>query len=171
MKINKFMIKTNDSKIKGYIGERIVNKFFKKYKYRIHNLKIIGSSNAQIDHLLISEKGIIVIETKNYKGLIVGKKDDNYWKQYLNNRVNLFLNPIKQNDYHIKILKELHPEFDDLFVSIIVFMQDCKLNVNSDKVIKLSLLNKTIRNLKTLFIKEDYQKEVFEIFKDYKLKN
>src|SRR5450631_2320313 len=70
-------------KIKGAIGEKSVAFFLSgldKTKYKlINNIMLqVGNKTTQIDHVIVSNYGIFVIETKNYKGWIVGNEfDDN----------------------------------------------------------------------------------------------
>jgi Nuclease-related domain. len=62
---------------------------------------------TEIDIIYINPKGIFVIENKNYNGWIFGKDTDQKWCQSLNPQTkNFFYNPIKQNQTHIKYLKE-----------------------------------------------------------------
>lgn len=59
-------------KIKGFIGEAAVSSRLSKlnpnnYKV-INNLMIrVGNKTTQIDHVVVSNYGIFVIETKNYR--------------------------------------------------------------------------------------------------------
>ena len=61
------------AKIKGLIGEKTIASllyFLDKSKYKVIN-NVVPKNNeitSQIDHLIISDFGIFVIETKNYKG-------------------------------------------------------------------------------------------------------
>ena len=60
---------------------------------------------VQIDHILITNKAIYVIETKIIKvGFLVMKKSYK-WTQVIYKEKNQFYNPIKQNEGHIKTLK------------------------------------------------------------------
>ena len=52
---------------------------------------------------------IFVIETKNYKGIITGNEYDDNWNQILFNNKEVLRNPIKQNNGHIKALKDAIP--------------------------------------------------------------
>lgn len=61
----------------------------------------------QIDHLIISQFGIFVVEMKNYYGLILGEEHKDKWIQYLGKKKSYFLNPIHQNYGHVKALEEL----------------------------------------------------------------
>jgi restriction system protein len=111
-------------------GEAIVNALLKKhfprpYHYLFHNvtLPISKKGTTQIDHILINQYGLFVIETKHYAGSIYGKKDEAQWTQVFNkNQTFQFLNPLVQNDSHIRHLKKQLPHLPaQAFKSIIVF--------------------------------------------------
>jgi len=59
---------------KGFTGETATGKFLDEFaesnNYSVlHDRKMPGSK-ANIDHILISDRGVFVIDTKNYRGLI-----------------------------------------------------------------------------------------------------
>ncbi|MBP7654616.1 NERD domain-containing protein [Candidatus Dependentiae bacterium] len=111
------------------------------------NISGTGMQKSQIDHLLISTKGIFVIETKNYKGKIEGSaldKDVLQIKDTPNKGIekNYVSNPVSQNEYHCKVLKDFLkinkiniPEeliksviiFANKFVEVTIFNVDDKL--------------------------------------------
>ena len=64
-----------------------------KDKYSILNNIMIKDKNGthQIDHIILSNYGIFVVEMKNYYGLIKGNESDNKWCQYLGKFKNRFL--------------------------------------------------------------------------------
>lgn len=66
-----------------------------------------GFSAAQIDHLVVSRKGLFVIETKNWRGRIVGDGKARKWLQYRGEGqpARSLDNPILQNRRHVDILK------------------------------------------------------------------
>jgi hypothetical protein len=114
--------------VKGRIGEWFVQKRLEKLdseKYKIMNdvlLKLPDGKTSQIDHLILSEYGIFVVETKNYKGWIFGNEKSKYWTQTIYKRKEKLYNPIWQNNGHINALKEVLNGYGDLpFVSIITF--------------------------------------------------
>lgn len=74
----------------------------------------VGDKTTQIDHVVIPNYGIFVIETKNYKGWIIGNEFDDYWKQIIYKRKEKLHNPIKQNYGHIMVLKEHLSDFPDI---------------------------------------------------------
>ena len=122
---------------KGKLGERSVAKRLKrldKNKYKVINDVILKTSRgtSQIDHLVVSNYGIFVIETKNYQGWIVGSENTDNWQQIIYNKKNYFRNPIKQNYGHIKAIEEnLKLNNKIKYISIIVFMNGCDLKVNT----------------------------------------
>jgi hypothetical protein len=96
---------------------------------------------TQIDIIVICNQGIIVIESKGYKGWIYGEGDDQEWTQVLagGNEDYQFYNPIRQNNLHAKVLrKELCSSFlssctEDIlrrthFFSLIVFDDEANLD-------------------------------------------
>lgn len=66
-----------------------------------------GNKTTEIDMLIIHEKGIFVIGSKNYSGWIFGDYNQLNWIQsFTNGERHKFYNPIKQNRMHIKALAE-----------------------------------------------------------------
>lgn len=122
---------------KGKLGERSVSKRLKildNNKYKVINDVILKTSRgtSQIDHLVVSNYGIFVIETKNYQGWIVGSENADNWQQIIYNKKNFFRNPIKQNYGHIKAIEEnLKVNNKIEYISIIVFMNRCDLKVKT----------------------------------------
>lgn len=106
-----WVLNRNFAIIKGWIGERHVSNILSSFPpqdYTFMNDLYIPKENGQttqIDHLLISPKGIIVIETKNYKGWITGSEHSQYWTQTNFKRKDKLYNPIWQNSGHIKALE------------------------------------------------------------------
>ena len=124
-------------KIKGYLGERDVSNRLSKlnssnYKV-INNLMLqVGNKTTQIDHIVVSNYGIFVIETKNYKGWIIGNEYDEYWKQVIYKRTEKLYNPVKQNYGHIMALKGVLKNFKDLnYISIVAFTTKADLKVTT----------------------------------------
>ena len=121
----------------GGRGENMVlNEIKKKLNdsYYVLNdctIKGISGRKAQNDHLIISEFGIFVIETKYYVGKLEGLATDRNIQQTKTTREGReekiqLSNPVTQNDYHIEILKELLKEKkieipDSMIKSIIIF--------------------------------------------------
>jgi len=147
-------------KVKGIIGEgatKVVLKKLNSTEYFIINDLLIPSSNgksSQIDHVVVSQYGVFVIETKNYKGWITGSENSQYWKQTIYKRKENLYNPIWQNRGHVKALEELLSEFGEIpFIPIVAFSgrSTLKVQVNSE-VVYLSNLVKTIKKYNSIVI-------------------
>lgn len=83
---------------------------------------------SQIDLLLLTKVGVIVIEVKNYSGWIFGSGNRQYWTQVLayGKEKHRFYSPVMQNQGHIYDLKK-SLGFSIPFYSLIVFDGDCVL--------------------------------------------
>jgi hypothetical protein len=68
----------------------------------------LSGNSTQIDHIVISRKGIFCIETKNLNGLLKGNVQDQNWT-HINGKgkKNIIYNPIFQNHSHIKHLSKV----------------------------------------------------------------
>jgi hypothetical protein len=85
---------------------------------------------SQIDLVIASEVGIIVIEVKDYSGWIFGNGKHTQWTQVLayGRDKYRFYNPILQNKKHIEDLRKQSEQFSNLpFYSVVVFYGDCEL--------------------------------------------
>lgn len=83
---------------------------------------------TEIDLVVVHEKGVFVIESKNYSGSISGEMRDQFWlKSMSSTYAQRFYNPIKQNEGHIRALKKVIGELP--IYSIIVFGQEAELHV------------------------------------------
>lgn len=97
-----------------------------------HDLMVESGNGktTQIDIVVATDVGLIVIEVKDFTGWIFGKGNQDYWTQvsgYGRYR-NRFYNPFKQNDGHIKALRGLSPQLATIpMFSLVVFAGDCEL--------------------------------------------
>lgn len=130
-----------NAETKGYNGEIKIALELKKIREYNH-CKILrnvyvptkDSKTSEIDIILISHNGIFVIESKNYTGTIYGSSDDFRWTCFSKARKKYpMYNPKKQNETHIKHLKEFlnMPHLDD-FKSYIVFSNECTLKLKGE---------------------------------------
>ncbi len=121
--------------IKGFMGEFSINlllNFLDSRKYKVLSNIIIqsGNSTTQIDHILVSNYGIFVIETKNYKGLILGDEHSQYWTQVLYNRREKLYNPVNQNNGHVRALRNHLEDTKFPIYSFVVFNSGAELRIN-----------------------------------------
>lgn len=137
---------------KGIIGERqvrrVLNKLPKEYKVLNDIMFRTETGTTQLDHIVLSPKGIFIIETKNYSGNIYGDENSQYWTQVLYKTKNKLYNPILQNYGHVTAMKHLINKRDVKYHPIIVFGKGCKLNKIHSKtpVIYINKLKKVILN-------------------------
>lgn len=61
---------------------------------------------SEIDLLVVSKKGLFVLECKNYGGNIYGNAKSRKWVQYIGNKKSFFFNPLMQNKSHVQHLGE-----------------------------------------------------------------
>lgn len=104
---------------------------YQRLLHHVYVPKADGRGTTEIDLVMIHEKGIIVIENKNYQGYIYGREDDTYWTQVSEKREKRsFYNPVKQNQGHIRHLSRLladEAEEEIPYLSVITFNDGGKL--------------------------------------------
>lgn len=135
--------------IKTRYGGHLFNNY--RFKYGSDD-----SRSTEIDHLLITNGGIFVIETKGLTGKILGKDSDEIWTQIKDNyeSTKTFKNPVIQNDGHIKALKRmLNIQYPPKFVSIVIFAY---ANVSSVKSNKVHNLKSAIQFIEELTMSKKY---------------
>lgn len=85
-------------------------------------LRLQDDSTTQIDHVLVTTKGVFVIETKHYKGWIFANPKSKLWTQIIYEEKNRFQNPTFQNYKHIKAIQKLFEFLEPEFIhNIVVF--------------------------------------------------
>lgn len=91
-------------------------------------------SFCQVDLVVMTDVGILVIEVKDYSGWIFGKGNDFEWTKTLagGKHKYVFQNPVTQNKNHIVNIKKHLDEFGNIpYYSLIVFYGNCVLkNIN-----------------------------------------
>jgi len=119
---------------KGKYSEKLVNDKLLELpnEYIVfHNLLFESNGRStQIDHLVISPYGVFVIETKGYKGWILGGEYSEYWTQVIYKSKQQFYNPVRQNEGHVRFLRYLlKTSFKIPFIPIVVFNNDAELKI------------------------------------------
>ena len=113
---------------KGKFGEFLVNLSARWLldKSRYHLIKNVTlpteDGTTQIDHVLVSEFGVFVVETKNMKGWIFGGPHQRFWTQKIFRSNHKFQNPLHQNYKHVKTLQTLLGLSDHQVHSVVVFV-------------------------------------------------
>ena len=123
-------------------------------EYFIFNDLLFDSNgrSTQIDHVVVSPYGVFVIETKGYKGWILGGENSEYWTQTIYKSSIKFYNPIKQNEGHVRFLRYLLKCSADIpFIPIVVFNNaaDLKMHIENHIVVNRHDLKRAISQYKT----------------------
>ncbi|MCU5588358.1 NERD domain-containing protein [Bacillus cereus] len=126
------VVKKHVPKWKGKAGEKLVkhilSKLDPKSYFVLHNVTVYTEygDTTQIDHIVIAETGVFVIETKNYEGWIYGSEKAARWTQGIFRKKSSFQNPFRQNYKHIKAI-EWAMEQQLPCISIAAFHPKCSL--------------------------------------------
>jgi hypothetical protein len=108
-----FVLKTNNKNhkiIQGKKGEEIVARSLNFWLKRSNKTYVYNDitlhtkrGTTQIDHLVLSRKGVFVIETKFLNGWIYGDEDSHHWT-HINGlkQKNSIYNPLFQNHSHVR---------------------------------------------------------------------
>lgn len=116
------------------------------WEYRVINDILVknGEQMAQIDHIIVSIHGIFIIETKDFRGTIHGNDINPYWTQKLGRQTYEFLNPIHQNNGHVKAVKQILGDYPNAPIySFIVFTPRCQLNIQNQQPSQSTVLYST----------------------------
>ena len=129
---------------KGDRGEQRVARILSRVRFCSDNhllndliLSWPDSGTCQIDHVIIAESGIYVVEVKNYSGWIFANEKNQYWTQVLTTGYrgesikNRFYNPIKQNASHIRCIRRILGNYNCPVYSIVVFSDDAEFKALS----------------------------------------
>ncbi len=113
---------------KGLAGEFVVHfaarMFLDKNKYHLlRNVTLrTEDGTTQIDHIIVSEHGVFVLETKNMKGWIFGRPEHKTWTQKIYKHSAKFQNPLHQNYKHVRTLMSLLEVTEQQCHSLVVFV-------------------------------------------------
>ncbi|EKS7870423.1 nuclease-related domain-containing protein (plasmid) [Bacillus cereus] len=166
------VVKKHVPKWKGKAGEKLVKRILSKLDpksyFVLHNVTVYTEygDTTQIDHLVIAETGVFVVETKNYEGWIYGSEKAARWTQGIFRKKSSFQNPFRQNYKHIKAI-EWVMEQQLPCISIAAFHPKCSLkrvNVSSkDKhVLYYNDLKKCIESYTDLQITNDEVNHIYQ---------
>jgi restriction system protein len=117
---------SRSAKGKGQIGEFVVARMLAQLGpgYEVLNdlTFVVEGDSTQIDHVVVSTKGVFLIETKNYAGLIFGQANEGQWTQAMGRTKNRFQNPLRQNFKHVKFLSQKLEVKESAIVPLVVFI-------------------------------------------------
>lgn len=174
------LLKTVTNRNRGTKSERVMvlkllkNKIPSQTIFHDLYLKKHNANFSQIDLVVATKVGIIVIEVKDYSGWIFGTGYKPKWTQVLayGKQKYRFYNPIIQNKKHIADLRSQLKE-DVPFYSIIVFSGDCELRdisfvPNGTYISKPQRVMDVIKNIKKNHEPANYinKKKVVRVLKE-----
>ena len=134
----------------GNVGEartrRYLNRLPQEDYIVLNDLMVCDKDGVttQIDHVVLSQYGIFVIETKCYSGWIFGDEKSRVWTQTLpcgrgwwaHSEKHTFQNPIRQNWRHIYVLAKRLNLPKRYFFNVVVFSGSAELKTETpDNVI------------------------------------
>ena len=173
-----FLIKNKGNT--GAYGEYLTKYLFSSvringYHKELNNIYIpYKNGTSEIDILVLHEKGIFVLESKNYSGWIFGNEKQKNWTQVLTkNKKEYFYNPLIQNRTHINALSNYLKIKKTEMKSIIVFSDRCELkkipeNTEEHIITKRNNLIDYIRKETTygeiVFTREEIEKMYIKLF-------
>jgi len=116
----KYLIKKELKKLEnGYKSEKdnayyLNFNYDKDYYILLHDIRIEHNDKvAQIDHILITIKEIVILESKSFKGILTINNDGSLTVDYKKYK-KTFPNPIEQNRRHMTLIKEFLEDKLDL---------------------------------------------------------
>ena len=132
---------------------------FKENMYVFNDYKTMnGNRTCQIDHIVVSNYGIFVLETKNYKGIISGLRNQREWTQTLlyGEETYKFYNPILQNNTHKGVVKRIVGNQVPIFAYVVFVNNDLEY-INEPDVIRLDELHQAMFNREQTISNEQVQ--------------
>ncbi len=108
-----FILGRRRKRKKENTGEAAVRKILTRYcrnttAHLLNNVTLkYRDGTTQIDHILLTQNGIIVIETKHYSGWLFGHEAQKYWTQVIFKVKHRFQSPIMQNKKHIHAVRDV----------------------------------------------------------------
>ncbi|MFR1685970.1 MAG: nuclease-related domain-containing protein [Massilimicrobiota timonensis] len=128
---------------------------------------------GEIDNLILSSRGIVIVESKNYGGNISGNEQDREWTQNKRSHqgnvyTNTIKNPVKQVSRQVYILSQILKENGiRCWIDGYVFMAGGQCNTDSNKVFtdERHLLQTIMTSGKDEALDEDVIKRIQQILK------
>ena len=138
--LNVFGLRWYSPKQKGARGERLVAGRLRRGlpdEYLMLNdvyLPCPDGTTAQIDHIIVSQYGIFVVETKTYSGWIFGDENGRKWTQtFRRGKKYTFNSPIRQNYSHICALADNLGIGKSYFHGVVALTGNCTFKTEMPK--------------------------------------
>ena len=121
-------------------SQNVLSKLPSSYQILSNILISFDNRRAEIDNLILSPRGIVIVESKNYGGNISGNEQDKEWTQSkTSNKGNIYTNtvknPVKQVNRQVYILSQILKENGiRCWIDGYVFMAGGQCMTDSNKV-------------------------------------
>lgn len=129
-------------RLKGKLGEAALRRRLCGLGFPVLSDLIIEATDGtltQIDHVILTARGIVAIEVKNYAGVIFGTASDRQWTQIIGRQRFRFQNPLRQNFKHTEAVRRL---IRAPVGTLVVFVGGARFpNGMPDKVLTLGQFN------------------------------
>ena len=145
----------------GGEGERNTRRYCYLYldpnSYRQYHDVVVSESTrlTQIDHVVVSEYGIFVIETKMMGGWIYGDVDSSKWTQVFRTQKYIFQNPLRQNYLHTLTLAKFLDIDHSKFHSVIVFWGECEFKTDMPQNVRRNAFVEYIKRKKQILLTKE----------------
>lgn len=134
--------------VKGKDGERRVAKVIASLGFpALHDVYLPSDNGTtQIDHIVRAGNCIVVIETKNFGGVLYGDVHDQNWRQSFRRQDSRsFFNPLKQIAVHVKSVKKIAGPDADVRQIVVMAGTSRFPNGTPDGVLSLADLKQWLR--------------------------
>lgn len=158
---------------RGWFGEKkttfdmwlsLDSKTYRKF----HNI-ILPSKNGttQIDHILVSQFGLFIVETKNKTGWIFGSADQAEWTQTIFKEKYSFQNPVRQTFRQKKVLAEFLNLNESLIHTVVYFVGDCTFKTPLPENVINSRIGRYIKKFENHILSPQAVEYVIEVLEEY----
>jgi hypothetical protein len=153
------------------ISRKLYNPDSTQYKI-LNNLVLPSSGNTsvtQIDHVVVSNYGIFVVETKAYRGWIFGSANQEYWTQVIFRYKKRFYNPLRQNFAHTKAIENLlgSKYLKASIISLIAFPYADKLKISGTDFVGYTRdIKRKIENYTDIIYSDTERDEIVKLLVD-----
>lgn len=124
--------------LKGERGEEYITRMLENRGVRtVSNIYLkLGKNTTQIDKIILTPKGISILEIKNNgESIVTGNLRERFWNiSYYGKRHKIY-SPFMQNLSHICKLKQYIKDDRIYFYNFVLYSDDVKLNIKNDNKI------------------------------------
>src|SRR5665648_56421 len=126
--VGKWRRKAAENQGEAAVRRALTKRFSGPSYHLLNNVTLpLSDGTTQIDHVLVSTKGIFVIETKHYTGWIFASRESPKWTQVIYKKKSSFQNPIHQNAKHVRAVQQFLDFVEAQHIhSLVVFTGDAE---------------------------------------------